>query len=273
MQTGTISEATSPATLYGRRVAVARAAEEVHTPAKPLLALGAELVYYPCFETQPPDNLAEFDDELKRLSGGEYDWLFLTTASVVIILADRLSQLKFEPAVLNKTHVALFGSNARRAAEDLLELDVDKLPDAPSDVELLDALPLRSGEKVLFPVSAGVRAGWLRTLQERNIQVNTVAAYRTLICHGGDKLPEMLWSGAVDAITFTSENNVEYFARRLHYEGGSLDMLDDVCVACIGPRTAAAARDRGLRVRIEPRQHTPEGLAAELAAYFARRDR
>ena len=41
MSTEALPNATIQASLEGLRVAVARAAEEAHTPAKPLLALGA----------------------------------------------------------------------------------------------------------------------------------------------------------------------------------------------------------------------------------------
>jgi uroporphyrinogen-III synthase len=52
-------------------------------------------------------------------------------------------------------------------------------------------------------------------------------------------------------------------------EGGALDMLDHVCVACIEPLTAAAARALGLRVSVVPRTHTAAALAAALADYFS----
>jgi uroporphyrinogen-III synthase len=85
---------------------------------------------------------------------------------------------------------------------------------------------------------------------------------------GGDEVPAMLWSGNIDAIAFNSETNVRYFAKRLQVEGGTLSMLDDVCIACIEPQTAAAARALGLRVHVVPRIHTPEALASALAAHF-----
>jgi uroporphyrinogen-III synthase len=48
-----------------------------------------------------------------------------------------------------------------------------------------------------------------------------------------------------------------------------LAMLDDVCVACIEPATAVAAANYGLHVDVVPQEHTPQGLAMALAAYFA----
>lgn len=259
--------------LAGRRVALARAAEEAHTPAGALTERGAELVYYPCLEILPPDNLAEFDREVKRLAAGHYDWLILTTASAVIVLAERLEHLKLSPRKLQDVKVALYGANTRLAAQDLLHIDLTKLPEAASHAELVRLLRITPGSQVFLPLAAGHRADWVDLLRAQGAQVTPMAAYRAHMGHGGDELPAMLWSGAVDAIAFTSENNVRYFAKRLQYEGGTLAMLDHVCIACIEPQTAAAARALGLRVTVVPPEHTPEGLATELADYFSRAGR
>ncbi|MSX88893.1 MAG: hypothetical protein F2754_16040, partial [Actinobacteria bacterium] len=40
-------------------------------------------------------------------------------------------------------------------------------------------------------------------------------------------------------------------------------------VACIGPVTAAAARERGVDVTVEADPHTIDGLVDALAAYFS----
>ena len=82
-------------------------------------------------------------------------------------------------------------------------------------------------------------------------------------------LPGLLWAGVVDAVVFTSEANVRYFARRLAAEGGSLAMLDHVCVACLEPPTAQAAQALGLRVQVVPAEHSPHALALALARCLA----
>ena len=64
---------------------------------------------------------------------------------------------------------------------------------------------------------------------------------------------------------------VRYFARRLRAEGGTLGMLDNVVVACIGPLTAAAARDLDIHVDLVPDSHSIAGLVDGLAANVAAR--
>lgn len=99
--------------------------------------------------------------------------------------------------------------------------------------------------------------------------MTAVNAYRTVIGKGGDPVPVMLWEGKIDAITFTFPTAVRYFVKRLEYEGGTKAMLDDICIACIGPLTAAAAQDYGFHVSLVPEQHTIAGLVQAVNDHFA----
>jgi uroporphyrinogen-III synthase len=195
----------------------------------------------------PPDNLAELDRSLQDCCAGNFDWLLFTTASSVIAVADRIQAIKLEPRKLKGVRIAAYGSNTRAAVHDLLHFD-EIVPETHSHQELVRAMRLTPGMRVLLPLPAGARADWPALLGNYRAQVIPVVAYRAVMGQGGHELPAMLWSGDVDVIAFTSENNVRYFAQRLKYEGGTLAMLDGVAVACIDPQTAAAARALGLRV-------------------------
>ncbi len=47
-----------------------------------------------------------------------------------------------------------------------------------------------------------------------------------------------------------------------------LNMLKGVVVASIGPITSKSCRELGLKVDIEPAEHTLDALTAELEAHF-----
>jgi uroporphyrinogen-III synthase len=70
----------------------------------------------------------------------------------------------------------------------------------------------------------------------------------------------------VDAIIFTSSSTVRNFVA---LAGGDLISTGPV-VACIGPITAATAREAGLPVDVVANDYTTEGVVAALAEYFAR---
>lgn len=264
--------APTAAALAGQRVALARSAEEFNSPAPRLRELGAEVVYYPCLEILPPDNLAELDRSLHDCCAGNFDWLLFTTASSVIAVAERIQANQIEPRKFKSVRIAAYGSNAHAAVRDLLHFE-ELVPETHSHQEMVSAMRLTPGMRVLLPLPAGARVDWVSLLSAYKAQVVPVVAYRAVMGQGGHELPAMLWSGDVDAIAFTSENNVRYFAQRLKYEGGSLAMLDGVAVACIDPQTAAAARGLGLRVAIVPQTHTAAALAEAIADHLVVRAR
>ena len=86
---------------------------------------------------------------------------------------------------------------------------------------------------------------------------------------GGDDLPGLLWGGLIDAIVFFTENGVRHFVIRLKVEGGSLDMLGDVVVACLDAQTAEAAKAYDLNVQVLPNDGTFAALAENLAHFFS----
>jgi uroporphyrinogen III methyltransferase/synthase len=77
-----------------------------------------------------------------------------------------------------------------------------------------------------------------------------------------------LADGNVDAITLTSGSTANNLARRLQSEGGDIDLLQGVCLACIGPSAAQALEALGLRTDVVASEHTLVGLTQALAAYF-----
>jgi uroporphyrinogen III methyltransferase/synthase len=96
-------------------------------------------------------------------------------------------------------------------------------------------------------------------------EIVRVDAYRTRSVRS---LPsdarEVLRAGGADALTFTSASTVDAFVRA----AGRLELPRAVC---IGPITAKAAREHGLRVAGVASTHTIGGLVARLERVFAPR--
>ncbi|NJN83146.1 MAG: uroporphyrinogen-III synthase [Caldilineaceae bacterium] len=262
------SEERTQANLQGLRVAITRSAEQADLQTRLLREFGAEVVYYPCLDIMPPKNLEALDAGLLDAAAGKYDWLLLTTANTVFMISERMAALGISPAQLAGLRVATFGANTHRALNDKLSPLLDQTPETYAPEDLVAAIDPKAGERFLLPQSSRARPVLANLLLRAGAEVTAVVAYRDVLGKGGDAVPVMLWEGNIDAITFTSEANVHYFAKRLQYEGGSLAMLDHVCVACMGPITEQTARGYGLHVDIVPSLHTAEGLISALAEYL-----
>jgi len=96
--------------------------------------------------------------------------------------------------------------------------------------------------------------------------VHEVAAYRTIA--NTEALSEgkhMLSSREVELVVFTSSSTVTRVAMALNDQRGA---MNEGLVACIGPRTAAAAAKVGLRADIVARRHTIPGLVEAMEEYY-----
>ena len=100
--------------------------------------------------------------------------------------------------------------------------------------------------------------------------VDEVTAYRTvLVVEDVAPLAERLAAGDVDVATFASSSTVRNLCQAL---GPRAALLDRVKTVCIGPVTASAARELGLRVDAVADEHTVEGLVAAVERVVARAD-
>jgi uroporphyrinogen III methyltransferase/synthase len=73
-----------------------------------------------------------------------------------------------------------------------------------------------------------------------------------------------LAAGEVDAVAFTASSTVRHFHALLPEQD-----LGGVRVACIGPITAATARECGFEVDVVAAEHTVRGLVRALEEAFA----
>ncbi|MBV7335770.1 uroporphyrinogen-III synthase [Chloroflexi bacterium TSY] len=254
--------------LSGIRVAITRATHQVAEQRQLLERLGAIVYHYPTIAIVPPIDLAPLDQALENVRNGLYDWLILTSTNTVFALADRIQTLNMPLDVLAPLNVAVVGTTTKAAAIQQLGVQVDVVPDSYTTESLAQTLNLTAGTRVLLPQSAIAKPTIQNSLEQQDVVVNTVEAYRTVVATGGDDVPGLLWEGQIDAITFTSASSVRYFYKRLTMEGGTMDMLDDVVVASIGPVTAEAVQAYGVRVSIVPSVHTIDGLTQGLVRYF-----
>jgi uroporphyrinogen-III synthase len=253
------------ANLAGVRVALARSPEDAQELSELLLAQGAEVFFYPCIDIVPFEENEEFDTALRDAAAGKYEWLVLNDADVVIVVAEQLERLGIDPRALAKLKIAAIGCMTEQNAQSYLGLQADFAPEIYTPEIVAAAMRLNLGDRVLLPQSGVTRLALAKCLRGTGADVNAVNAYRTIIGRGGDAVPVMLWEGKIDVMAFTYPTEVRYFAKRLKYEGGTLDMLDDVIVACIGPITHDTARSFGLKVAPVPQSHTYAGLVETIA--------
>ncbi|HVE47181.1 MAG TPA: uroporphyrinogen-III C-methyltransferase [Acidimicrobiales bacterium] len=243
--------------LFGRRVVVTRPREQAPALVSALRTRGAEVVEVPAIAIEGP---ADGGAALAAAAAGlaSYDWVVFTSANAV----DRLLALVHDARSFGGARIAAIGTSTA-AALGKAGVVPDLVPEHFVAESLLAAFPpAAAGARVLLARAAVGRDVFPEGLRAAGYAVDVVEAYRT---EPGHPTPEALAAAAdADAIAFTSSSTVtEYLA-----VAGS-DAVPPV-VACIGPVTAATAREHGLDVTVEAEVHTIDGLVQALEEYFRR---
>ena len=101
-------------------------------------------------------------------------------------------------------------------------------------------------------------------LRELGANLDEVDSYRSITpADSSAKARELLSSGAIDTVTFTSSSTVRNLVALID---GDIRLLDNVRVISIGPVTSANARELGVHVDIEAAEHTVPGVVAAMTA-------
>ncbi|HWO73073.1 MAG TPA: uroporphyrinogen-III synthase, partial [Dehalococcoidia bacterium] len=132
---------------------------------------------------------------------------------------------------------------------------------------LLEALPLDvGGLRFLLPRAEGGSEDLTGGLKARGALVDEIVLYRSGVPASADpEALKLVRSGRIDAVTFASSSSVRNLAALL---GEDFSRLRSSTVACIGPLTAATARELGLEVAVEPATHTVPALVEALVRHY-----
>lgn len=234
--------------LQGRRIVITRPAEKARRLAERLRSLGAVPIEFPTVRIEPAE-AGPLDAALRGLDG--FDWIVFTSANGVDAVFARLAAAGKDARDVGRRKVAAIGPVTARA---LKEHDiVPSLVPAEFVAEaILEALGEVRGKRFLLPRADIAREALAVGLTQRGAVVTEVAAYRTVGVSG----PPPDLSGA-DAVTFTSSSTVRHFL-------ASGAAVGTAKVVCIGPVTAATARELGLTVDAVADEYTEDGLIQAL---------
>jgi len=239
--------------LFGTQVVVTRTREQASQLSGALRAQGAEPIEVPVIEVgEPDDGGAALREAAARASS--YDWIVLTSPNG----ARRFAASLRDARDLGAARVAVIGPGTAAALAER-HIVADLVPAEYVAESLLAALPERGAGgsgRVLLARAAEARDVLPDGLRAKGWEVDVVAAYETRSVAPTDDQRAAV-DGA-DAITFTSSSTVTNFVAA--FGVASVPPL----VACIGPITAATARELGVEPQVVAAEHSIDGLVAAL---------
>ncbi len=255
--------------LFGKRILIIGGLPQTTQLGQLLRGCGAVSMELPVFEIERAPNPRELDEAILNLK--DYHWLIFTSTNGVDAFFQRLSAQNRDARVLVHLRLGVIGPTTAKALEER-GLRADYIPPNYSIKGFLAGLKGQdmAGSRVLLPRSDTAGKKLAAGLARLGAEVREVVAYRSIPnVMAITEIKHMLLSGEIDLVTFTSPSTVPYAAAALDQDRRTFDRG---LVACIGPKTAAAARKAGLRVDIVAPKHTIPGLVDAMEEYFKRGD-
>ncbi len=250
--------------LLGKRIVVTRTRKQAGGLSNKLRALGAHVIELPTIRIEPPTNLREFAELVQ--DAHIYDWLVFTSANGVEAFFETFFKLYDDTREIGGVRIAAIGpATAQRVRDFHLHVDLQPEESVAEDV-VREFKKQGSIENLRILV---VRAEKARDLLPRELSamgaiVDEALAYRTVPeTRDAAGARRQLTATGADLITFTSSSTVENFlALGLPWPTG-------MRIASIGPITSSTARNHGLKVDVEARQHDVDGLVQAITEFFA----
>jgi uroporphyrinogen III methyltransferase/synthase len=252
-------------TLFGKRVLVTRPAHQADEFARALYARGVEPILASTIAIAPPDRPRAAYEAIDRLAS--FAWIVFTSQNGVDAFFDRLSALDTDARYVGRTRVAAIGTKTEHRLREH-GVRADLVPSAFISEEIGRALieASRDGDEILIFRAQEARDVLPQMLREAGRRPLVVAAYKTLF-EADPAFAEKV--GRADVLTFTSASTVRGFAQLLGGNERAAEAATGKIVACIGPITAEAARQAGLRVDVTADVYTTDGLLDALEAHLA----
>jgi uroporphyrinogen III methyltransferase / synthase len=252
--------------LQGKTVLVTRAAEQSSQFTTLLQQQGATVLEMPALEITTPSSWQDLDRAIVLLES--FHWLILTSANGVQYFFDRLNTLNKDARSLGNLKIAVVGKKTAATLKKY-HLQADFIPPDFVADSLVENFPDTLGDKkILFPrVETGGREILVKELTNVGAEVIEVAAYQSKC---PDRIDSIVWDALdrqqIDIITFASSKTVQNFYLLIqkalinHPDLTSESLLQNVCIASIGPQTSKTCQELLGRVDVEAKEYTLEGL-------------
>ncbi|MGH8960507.1 MAG: uroporphyrinogen-III synthase [Jatrophihabitantaceae bacterium] len=255
--------------LYGWKVLVPRTKEQAGAMSERLRSYGAVPVEVPTIAVEPPRTPTQMERAIKGLVTGRYEWIVFTSTNAVRAVREKFEEYGLDARAFAGVKIACVGE-ATADAVRAFGINPELVPSGEQSSEglLLDFPPyddvLDPIDRVLLPRADIATETLAAGLRERGWEIDDVTAYRTVrAAPPAAEIRDAIKSGGFQAVCFTSSSTV----RNLVGIAGKPHAR--TVVACIGPQTAATAKEFGLRVDVQPESATIPALVDALAAHAA----
>ncbi|MBL75664.1 MAG: uroporphyrinogen-III C-methyltransferase [Chloroflexi bacterium] len=247
--------------LFGKKILITRTRSQASKLSELIRIQRGNPIELPTIEINPLEDYTLMDSTILNLNF--YDWVVFTSANGVNAVVDRMKILELDSRAFAQNKIAAIGpATAEALAQNGIRADF--VPDVYTTQAMADAFsayPVANTNFLLFRAdiaSATLPLG----LKDLKANVTELDAYSTVTpATTPEEAKNLLLSGEIDAITFTSSSTVKHLVELLE---GNISLINSSKVVSIGPATSKTAVSLGVTIHAEAIQHTIEGLNSTL---------
>ncbi len=251
--------------LFGWNVLVPRTKEQSASTIARLEHHGASASVVPTISVEPPRTPQQLERAVKGMVTGRYEWVGFTSVNAVRAIREKFDEFGLDARSFAGLKVAAVGGVTAQALREW-GITPDLVPEGEQSARgLLDDWPpydpdLDPIDRVFLPRADIATDTLVAGLQESGWEVDDVTAYRTVrAAPPAQVVRDSIKNGAFDAVLFTSSSTVRNLV------GIAGKPHPGTVVACIGPATAKAAEEHGLRVDVLAPEPSADALVDALA--------
>jgi uroporphyrinogen-III synthase len=266
-------------TLKSKTIAITRPRGQAGDLARMVAARGGKPYFIPAIEIKPPSDLDPIKKFISELHSGTVDYvIFMSVNGVRYLLsaAESLALLDETVAGLKKTVTIAVGPKTAQELE-AHRIQVNLVPSAYTSEGVLQSLRQLDvrGKVMRIPRTSSASPALKEELREMGALVQEIYVYESVL-PADLKLTDMffqdLTAEKIDAIMFGSTSCVKNLFEMLGNRISSdrlRDLLNSrVTVVAIGPVTAGALAELGVKVDVMPDRHLFEEALDALAHYW-----
>ncbi len=257
--------------LFGWRILVPRTKEQAGAMSERLRDYGAVPIEVPTIAVEPPRTPTQMERAIKGLVTGRYEWIVFTSTNAVKAVREKFEEFGLDARAFAGVKIACVGEQTADAVR-AFGIRPELLPSGEQSSEglLVDFPPyddvLDPIDRILLPRADIATETLAEGLRERGWEIDDVTAYRTVrAAPPAAEIRDAIKSGGFQAVCFTSSSTVRNLV------GIAGKPHNRTVVACIGPQTAATAREFGLRVDVQPETANVAALIDALAEFAVKR--
>ncbi len=244
--------------LFGKRVLVTRTRTQASKLSEKIEELGGETIEFPTIEIVENHDHDDIDRAIGQIE--KYKWLIFTSVNGVNYFFERMKKLSFDIRLLKNAKLCAIGPATAKELNDR-GFVVDCIPKEYVAEGIVEELKdkIEEGDYVLLPRADIARKSLEEGLKKLGANVDNIDIYRTTIPkYERKELIEILKERKIDIITFTSSSTAKNFYTILGEN--NKELLDNITLASIGPITSKTANDLGMKINIEAKEFTIDGL-------------